>query len=162
MGAIRAVQPPEPGTYGRVLRRYDRKADLPIQFNGYDVTLRSKPIEAHGVVAATLFFPPKKTTAALRAGKEGWKDETEAFAAHVRGEPKPLGRKPRVTTPPPPPEVPGETKPKAPGMTKPTPDAAIGPAPGARVQTVGPDGEPPATTAPAIPGITPIKRKIPR
>lgn len=99
MPLVVAKPPPDPGTYGRVLRRYDRDASLPIRFSGYDVSVTAKPIEAHGRVAPTLFFPKGKDASAHRATRLGWKDETESFAAHLRGEPDPLGKRPDASPP---------------------------------------------------------------
>jgi hypothetical protein len=71
------------------LRRYDRKADLQLRHNGYDVNLVSVAVEMNGVVAATLFFPLGKDASAKRATRFGWKDETEAWGRHLRGDPPP-------------------------------------------------------------------------
>lgn len=135
------VTPPNPDAYGRVLRRYDRDARLPIRFAGYDVNLTSRPVEAHGRVAPTLFFPKGKEAAAHRATRLGWKDETESFRAHLRGEPAP-GAKP---TPPV-----GQTP--SPGEVATKPAAA----------PIGEMNAAPETRAPGMapmPGIRPVKRR---
>lgn len=112
MPLVVPAKPPE--KYGRVLRRYDRDAALPIRFTGYDTSVVSQPIEMHGRVAPTLFFPPGREAAAHRATRLGWRDETEAFGAHVRGEPDPRVRPaPPAPTPEPTAE---ETRPPAPGL----------------------------------------------
>lgn len=76
---VQAVEPPEPGTYERVLRRTDRDPALPWRFATYDVSLTARPIRMHGVLAPTLFFPPGRGTAADRAMKLGWRDVTKEW-----------------------------------------------------------------------------------
>ena len=74
---------PEPGTYGRVLRRYDRAAHLPLRFASYDVNIVAVPAELNGTMAATLFFPCGKEIAAQRALRLGWQDETDLWMKWV-------------------------------------------------------------------------------
>lgn len=129
MPRLRLADPPEPGTYGRVLRRYDRDPMLQIRLSAYDANVKSRPIEMFGVAAPTLFMPPGKNAAADRALKIGWKDETEAWAAHLAGEPDPRA-KPAAPSPgkveDPPVE---ETKPAAPSAVRESP-SGIEPLPG--------------------------------
>lgn len=82
---------PEPGTYNRVLRRYDRDPRYAHQqrFASYNVNLRAVAAEMDGQVAMTLFFPPGKETAAARATRVGWIDCTEAWMAMLAGPPVP-------------------------------------------------------------------------
>lgn len=103
------VQPPDPSTYSRVLRRYDRDPRLTLRYATYDVNLQSKPVEMWGRVASTLFVPPGKETAALRATRLGWHDETESFAAFLAGAPDP---KAKPKPPPVPTEVPEADEPE--------------------------------------------------
>ena len=76
---------PEPGTYGRVLRRYDRDPRYAHQqrFASYDVNLRAVAAEMSGRVAMTLFFPTGKEQAAQRATMVGWLDCTDEWQAHL-------------------------------------------------------------------------------
>lgn len=142
MPLVVPAKPPDPASYGRVLRRYDRDPGLPIRFSGYDVSIVSKPIEAHGRVAPTLFFPKGKEAAAQRATRLGWRDETESFAAHVRGEPDPLGVRP----------APPETRaPQAP--EPPRAPVSAGPAPLDESDT---------PTAMHLPGLTRVAKRTPK
>lgn len=72
---------PEPGTYHRVLRRYDRDPRHAHQqhFVSYDVSLRAVAAEMGGKVAMTLFFPKGKDAAAHRATRQGWVDCTQEW-----------------------------------------------------------------------------------
>jgi hypothetical protein len=136
MPTIRPVEPPAPGTYGRVLRRYDRDPMLQIRFSAYDANIKAKPVEMFGRVAATLFFPPGRDAAALRATKVGWVDETDAWTAHVAGLPAPSRVKP---------SAPGEAKPEAPiEQTRPNAPSAV---------RDNPEGVEP------VPGLAPVARK---
>lgn len=74
---------PAPGTYDRVLRRYDRDPQFAHQqkFASYDVHLRAVNAEMKGRSAMTLFFPKGKGHAADRATRFGWIDETAAWNA---------------------------------------------------------------------------------
>ena len=73
---------PDPSTYRRVLRRYDRDPSTPrIRIPGYAVTLTSQRCSLDGRVAFTAFFPPTPAgeAAADRQVKLGWIDETRAW-----------------------------------------------------------------------------------
>lgn len=72
---------PDPKTYERVLRRYDRdpRHAHQIRYVGYDVSLRAVAAELDGVTAPTLFFPRGKSAAVHRATRVGWVDETEKW-----------------------------------------------------------------------------------
>lgn len=123
MPRIRPITPPAPETYGRVFRRYDRAAWMPLRFVGYDVSLAAAPVDMFGVVACTLFFPPGKNAAADRALRYGWKDETARWRAFVAGEVDPVLRSPS-------PVVPAASEVEAtivlPAIPMPTPDAVDG------------------------------------
>ncbi|MBU6287606.1 MAG: hypothetical protein KGS10_05535 [Chloroflexi bacterium] len=93
MPNVRPVPPPPPESYAHVMRRYDRHASMPLVFATYDLRLTAKPVDMHGQVAPTLFFPAGSELSVVRARRLGWVDETEAFRRHVRGE-APIGKKP--------------------------------------------------------------------
>jgi len=80
---------PDPDTYNRVLRRYDRdpRHAHQMRYASYDVNLRAVAADLDGVVAPTLFFPPGKEAAADRALRVGWRDATADWN-------RALGRKP--------------------------------------------------------------------
>jgi hypothetical protein len=84
-----ATSLPDPDSYNRVLRRYDRDPRHAHQqrFASYDVNLRAVAAELDGVVAMTLFFPRGRETAADRALRQGWLDATADWN-------RALGRKP--------------------------------------------------------------------
>jgi hypothetical protein len=85
---------PEPGTYGRVLRRYDRdpRHAHQMRFTGYDVTLRAVAAEMKGKAAPTLFFPVGKDTSAARATRLGWVDCTDEWNHWLHAPPEPTLR----------------------------------------------------------------------
>ncbi len=72
------VQVPDPSTWCRALRRYDRDPRLPMMYASYNVTIKAKAVEVDGKIALTLFFPNGRENAAERALKLGWIDETES------------------------------------------------------------------------------------
>jgi hypothetical protein len=91
---------PDPGTYGRVLQRFDRDPRMAHQqrLAGYDVNLRGVRAPATrdvpdtwGGDAITMFVPVGKGNAADRAVKQGWHDVTAAWN-------RALGRKPDPAT----------------------------------------------------------------
>ena len=84
-----ATNLPDPDTYNRVLRRYDRdpRHAHQMRFASYDVNLRAVAADMDGVVAPTLFFPHGKETAADRALRVGWREATADWN-------RALGRKP--------------------------------------------------------------------
>ena len=73
--SVKPMQVPDPSTWCRALRRYDRDPRLPMMYASYSVTIRAKPVEIDGRVALTLFFPNGRESAADRALKLGWIDE---------------------------------------------------------------------------------------
>ena len=79
------TEPPAPGTYTFVLRRYDRDLlEHAIAFPCYDGSFDSRWIEFEGRAAHTLFVntEPQRD----RARYQGWKDETDRwFASLVAG-----------------------------------------------------------------------------
>ncbi len=75
--SAKPVQVPDPATWCRALRRYDRDPRLPMLYASYNVTIKAKPVEVDGKVALTLFFPIGRENAAERAMKLGWIDETD-------------------------------------------------------------------------------------
>jgi len=75
--SVKPMQVPDPSTWCRALRRYDRDPRLPMMYASYSVTIRAKPVEIDGRVALTLFFPNGRESAADRALKLGWIDETD-------------------------------------------------------------------------------------
>lgn len=89
MPAVRPVEIPPVSQWCKVLRRYDRDPRLPWRYASYDCNIVAKPIDFNGKVAPTLFFPVGKEHAALRAMKEGWRDETIPFLRVLNGEPVP-------------------------------------------------------------------------
>jgi hypothetical protein len=87
--AIVLDTPPPVGSFGRVLRRYDRDpAGAPPRFASYSTHIKSKRIVLDGRCAFTLFFPKTSAgnAAAHRATRLGWKDETEAYMASINDE----------------------------------------------------------------------------
>ena len=92
-------QPPEPGTFQRVLRRTDRHLGLAanLRVQSYTASIRGRAI-AHpdGVDAITLFFPKCEKpndkiatdAAADRQLKFGWKDVTELWAQYNKMPPQ--------------------------------------------------------------------------
>jgi hypothetical protein len=82
---------PDPGTYERVLQRFDRDPRMAHQqrFASYDVNLRgvAAPSVRGGGDAITMFVPVGKGAAADRAVKVGWCDVTSDW--HIA-----LGRTP--------------------------------------------------------------------
>lgn len=81
---VKVKAPPAPGTYCRVLRRYDRHPGLALQVNCYTAVLPAIAVEMDGVVAPTVFVPNGKETIALFALRFGWKDETTKWLASLK------------------------------------------------------------------------------
>ena len=81
MPVVTPVQIPNPQTWSRALRRYDRDPRHPYLFSGYDCAVKAKPVEIEGTLAPTLFFPLGKEESAKRAAKLGWIDETDRVRA---------------------------------------------------------------------------------
>ncbi len=76
---------PNPKTWSRALRRYDRDPRLPMRYASYDANINAKVIDVNGTIALTLFFPKGKEVSAARATRLGWIDETESVLAAFHG-----------------------------------------------------------------------------
>ena len=75
---LKIDQPPDPGAYRYVLRRYDWHPNSPRRFEMFDLeSHQSQRIPLNGIVAHTLFI--RTEPARLRLIKLGWSDDTERW-----------------------------------------------------------------------------------